>query len=134
MFTGNINNGLLYRFTLNEARDNILINDTSLGNVSTLADNQVDETTENQPLIFGQGFVGITDLYVGPDGYLHVLSYTGALYRIMPLSESNTPKNQPDLADQSETQGVDSVPVVIAGIKGARSYSSNQLELNQAKQ
>jgi aldose sugar dehydrogenase len=52
----------------------------------------------------------------------------------MPLSESNTPKNQPDLADQSETQGVDSVPVVIAGIKGARSYSSNQLELNQAKQ
>jgi aldose sugar dehydrogenase len=62
MFTGNINNGLLYRFTLNEARDNILINDTSLGNVSTLADNQVDETTENQPLIFGQGFVGITDL------------------------------------------------------------------------
>jgi glucose/arabinose dehydrogenase len=29
MFTGDINNGLLYRFTLNEARDNILMNDTS---------------------------------------------------------------------------------------------------------
>src|SRR6188472_4252540 len=87
MFTGDINNGLLYRFTLNEARDNILINNTSLGNVSILVDNQVDETTENQPLIFGQGFGGITDLQVGPDGYLYVLSYTGALYRILPISE-----------------------------------------------
>ena len=127
MFTGDINNGLLYRFTLNEARDNILINDTSLGNVTALADNQVDETTENRPLIFGQGFGGITDIQVGPDGYLYVLSYTGALYRIVPLSESNTPKNQPDLAAQNETQSADSIPVVIAGLKGDQSYSPNPI-------
>jgi aldose sugar dehydrogenase len=129
IFTGDINNGLLYRFTLNEVRDNILINDTSLGNVAALADNQVDETTENRPLIFGQGFGGITDLQVGPDGYLYVLSYTGALYRIVPLSESNTPKNQPDLAAQNETQSADSIPVVIAGLKGDQSYSPNPINI-----
>jgi aldose sugar dehydrogenase len=129
IFTGDINNGLLYRFTLNEVRDNILINDTSLGNAAALADNQVDETTENRPLIFGQGFGGITDLQVGPDGYLYVLSYTGALYRIVPLSESNTPKNQPDLAAQNETQSADSIPVVIAGLKGDQSYSPNPINI-----
>ena len=133
MFTGDINNGLLYRFTLNEARNNILINDTSLGNVNLLADNQVDETTENQPLIFGQGFGGITDLQVGPDGYLYVLSYTGALYRILPISESNTPKNQPDLADQGDTQSADSIPVVIAGIKGDQSYSPNPIRIESGQ-
>ncbi len=133
MFTGDINNGLLYRFTLNEARDNILINDTSIGNVAALADNQVDETTENQPLIFGQGFGGITDLQVGPDGYLYVLSYTGSLYRIVPLSESNTPKNQPVLADQNEIQSAGSTPVVIAGIKGDQSYSPNPIRIESGQ-
>ncbi|MBA2267348.1 MAG: PQQ-dependent sugar dehydrogenase [Nitrosopumilus sp.] len=129
MFTGDINNGLLYHFTLNQARDNILINDTSLGNVALLADNQVDETTENLPLIFGQGFGGITDLQIGPDGYLYVLSYTGALYRIVPISESTLPKNQPTVANQNETQSAGSTPVVIAGIKGDQSYSPNPISI-----
>jgi plastocyanin len=133
MFTGDINNGLLYRFTLNEARDNILINDTSLGNVAALADNQVDETTENQPLIFGQGFGGITDIQVGPDGYLYVLSYTGALYRIVPISESTVPKNQQALADQSETQSAGAIPVVIAGLKGDQSYSPNPIRIESGQ-
>lgn len=129
MFTGDINNGLLYHFTLNQARDNILINDTSLGNVALLADNQVDATTENLPLIFGQGFGGITDLQIGPDGYLYVLSYTGALYRIVPISESTVPKNQPTVANQNETQSAGSTPVVIAGIKGDQSYSPNPISI-----
>ena len=133
MFTGDINNGLLYRFTLNEARDNILINDTSLGNVAALADNQVDETTENQPLIFGQGFGGITDIQVGPDGYLYVLSYTGVLYRIVPISESTVPKNQQALADQSETQSGGAIPVVIAGLKGDQSYSPNPIRIESGQ-
>ena len=133
MFTGDINNGLLYRFTLNEARDNILINDTSLGNVAALADNQVDETTENQPLIFGQGFGGITDIQVGPDGYLYVLSYTGALYRIVPISESTVPTNQQALADQSETQSAGAIPVVIAGLKGDQSYSPNPIRIESGQ-
>ena len=129
MFTGDINNGLLYRFTLNEARNNISINNTDHGDTASLADNQVDETRENQPLIFGQGFGGITDLQVGPDGYLYVLSYTGALYRIVPLSESNIPKNQSSLPDDYESQSSNSIPVIISGIKGSQSYSPDAVRV-----
>ena len=95
MFVGDINNGLLYRFTLNEERDAIFINDTYVGNTELLEDNEVDEPKENQPLIFGQGFGGITDIQVGPDGYLYILSYTGSIYRILPISDSIDPKSQP---------------------------------------
>jgi len=133
MFTGDINNGLLYRFTLNEARDNILINDTYVGNVEVLVDNQVDETTENQPLIFGQGFGGITDLQVGPDGYLYVLSYTGSIYRVLPLDESLAPKDQQTLSEHDESQSPDSVPVVISGIKGSQSYSPDPIRIDSGQ-
>ena len=133
MFTGDINNGLLYRFTLNEARDNILINDTYAGNVEALVDNQVDETTENQPLIFGQGFGGITDLQVGPDGYLYVLSYTGSIYRIVPLSESVAATNQQSLSEHDESQSSDSIPVVISGIKGSQSYSPDPIRIDSGQ-
>jgi glucose/arabinose dehydrogenase/plastocyanin len=133
MFTGDINNGLLYRFSLNEARDNILINDTYVGNVEVLVDNQVDETTENQPLIFGQGFGGITDLQVGPDGYLYVLSYTGSIYRVLPLAESLAPKDQQTLSEHDESQSPDSVPVVISGIKGSQSYSPDPIRIDSGQ-
>ena len=56
MFVGDINNGLLYRFTLNEDRDDIFINDTYVGNIESLEDNEVDEPKENQPSDFWTGF------------------------------------------------------------------------------
>jgi aldose sugar dehydrogenase len=35
------------------------------------------------PLIFGTGFEAITDIEIGPDGYLYVLSFDeGILYKI----------------------------------------------------
>ena len=40
-----------------------------LGNTTLLADREVNDPKENQPLVFGQGFGGITDIEVGPDGY-----------------------------------------------------------------
>ena len=95
MFVGDINNGLLYRFTLNEERDAIFINDTYVGNIELLEDNEIDEPKENQPLVFGQGFGGITDIQVGPDGYLYILSYTGSIYRILPITDSIVPRSQP---------------------------------------
>ena len=129
MFVGDINNGLLYRFTLNEARDNIIINDTYSGNIKLLEDNEIGDPKENLPIIFGQGFGGITDIQTGPDGYLYVLSYTGTLYRILPVSDSNVPKNQPGDSTQSDTSASDSIPVVILGIDGDASYSPNPIEI-----
>jgi aldose sugar dehydrogenase len=131
MFVGDINNGLLYRFTLNEERGGIFINDTYSGTIELLQDNKIDDTKENLPLIFGQGFGGITDIQVGPDGYLYVLSYTGSLYRIIPASESTVPKNQPDLpAAQNDTLRAESVPAVILGIDGDDSFSPEPIEIN----
>src|SRR5215210_4319491 len=133
MFVGDINNGLLYRFTLNEARDDIFINDTYAGNIEALEDNQIDDPKENQPLVFGQGFGGITDIQVGPDGYLYILSYTGSIYRILPISDSIVPRPQPSSLPNSTAQNgtatSQSVPAVILGIDGDDSYSPNPLEV-----
>src|SRR6188472_3442250 len=115
MFVGDINNGLLYRFILNQARDGILINDTSLGNIKSLADYEVNDPKENQPIVFGQGFGGITDIQVGPDGYLYVLSYTGSLFRIIPHSDG-VAGEESQLADTTatnDTENDNSIPVSI---------------------
>jgi glucose/arabinose dehydrogenase len=84
MFVGDINNGNLYRFVLNDLRNGILIDDEFNENLQALLDKEVDEPDESQPLVFGQGFGGITDIEMGLDGYLYVLSYSGSMYRILP--------------------------------------------------
>ncbi len=138
MFVGDINNGLLYRFTLNEERDSIFINDTYVGNVELLEDNEIDDPKENQPLVFGQGFGGITDIQVGPDGYLYILSYTGSIYRILPIADSIVPRPQPSSPPNSSPNSTaqngtitsQSIPAVILGIDGDDSYSPNPLEID----
>ena len=129
MFVGDINNGLLYRFTLNEDRDNIFINDTFVGDIDSLDDNEINDPKENQPLIFGQGFGGITDIQVGPDGYLYVSTYSGSIYKILPISDSIIPKNQPNLTLQNTTLTNQSVSAVILGIDGDDSYSPEPIEV-----
>jgi len=133
MFVGDINNGLLYRFTLNEDRDNIFINDTFVGDIDSLDDNEINDPKENQPIIFGQGFGGITDIQVGPDGYLYVSSYSGSLYKILPVSDSTTPKNQPNLTPQNTTLTNQSVSAVILGIDGDNSYSPEPIEIESGQ-
>ncbi|MDF0680241.1 MAG: hypothetical protein P0116_04685 [Candidatus Nitrosocosmicus sp.] len=68
-------------FTLNEARDDIVINNTNVGGEAAVEDKKVDNPVESIPITFGQGFGGITDIQVGPDGYMYVLKHTGDLYR-----------------------------------------------------
>lgn len=76
-FVGDINNGNLYRFKPNAARNGFMF--TS----ATLADLVADNSSELDELILGTGFNGITDLKVGPDGLLYVVSYgDGAIYAI----------------------------------------------------
>ncbi|MBA3749948.1 MAG: PQQ-dependent sugar dehydrogenase, partial [Nitrosopumilus sp.] len=132
LFTGDINNGFLYRFALNDERDDIFINDTFVGDIESLSDNEVDSPRESEPLIFGQGFGGITDIAVGPDGYLYILSYTGDLYRILPLLESSTPKNQPNISVQNTTNSAvppGAIPAKIVDVNGDDSYSPDPIEI-----
>jgi hypothetical protein len=37
---------------------------------------------EEQGITFGHGFGVITDLKIGPDGYLYILGCDGTIYRI----------------------------------------------------
>jgi len=68
-FVGDINNGNLYHFKVNATRDRFDF--TTPG----LTDLVADSNGELQEVILGTGFGGITDLKVGPDGLLYVLSF-----------------------------------------------------------
>ena len=77
VFVGDINNGNLYRFKPNEARDGFVF---SGGGLSDLV---ADNNTEVDRNIFATGFAGVTDLKVGPDGLLYVVSIgDGKIYAI----------------------------------------------------
>src|SRR5262245_4323930 len=80
---GDINNGNLYRFRLNPSRDGFLFGDPNL------SDLVADNSQELQELIWGTGFVGVTDLKVGRDGLLYVLSFS--LGKIFVISRLPSP-------------------------------------------
>ena len=95
-FVGDINNGNLYRFNLNASRDGFVF--TGAGLIDLVADNagELDET------IIGTGFNGISDVKVGPDGKLYVVSLgDGKIYAIssaaQPLSIGTTSLPQADV-------------------------------------
>ncbi|MFL6376186.1 MAG: PQQ-dependent sugar dehydrogenase [Nitrososphaeraceae archaeon] len=94
LFVGDFNYGNLYHFKLNEDR-------TGLALDGPLADKVANAPNETKSIIFGTGFGGptalfikkhtdiggITDIEVGPDGYLYILTFRqnqGTIYRIVP--------------------------------------------------
>jgi glucose/arabinose dehydrogenase len=94
LFVGDVNNGNLYHFDLNDDRTELKLN-------GTLADKVADIPEELEPIIFGTGFGAITDIQIGPDGYLYLVSIRqfgplntplgkyeskGTIYRIVPAS------------------------------------------------
>jgi glucose/arabinose dehydrogenase len=78
IFVGDINNGNLYFFTLNDERNGFTFDSAGLQDL--VADNR-DEVSA---VTLGTGFGGITDIETGPDGYLYILTFGGDLYRIVP--------------------------------------------------
>ena len=79
MIVGDYNEGNLYILSLNEKRDNILLDTTN----KDLLDKVIDKDQEDDSIMFGTGFGSITDLEIGPDGFLYVLSFNdGILYKI----------------------------------------------------
>jgi hypothetical protein len=80
IFVADVHNGRLYQFELNSDR-------TELKLSGSLEDKIANTTAELDGVIFGQGFGGITDLEVVPDGYLYVVSIgQGKIFRILPRS------------------------------------------------
>jgi aldose sugar dehydrogenase len=79
IFVGDVIWGNLYHFELNENRDALALN-------GSLSDKLANSYDEINPVIFAHGFRGITDVDVGPDGYLYFITYYSdpAIYRIVP--------------------------------------------------
>jgi aldose sugar dehydrogenase len=78
LFVGDHRNGRLYHFELNEDRTELVLDET-------LNDKVADSDTELKDVILADGFNSITDIEVGPDGYLYIVSiYGGKIFRIVP--------------------------------------------------
>ena len=80
VFVGDCKGGNLYRFELNDSRDEFIFENPDL------QDLVLNELDDNEEIVFGKGFGCITDLEYSSDGYLYVISYlnNGAIYKIHP--------------------------------------------------
>jgi aldose sugar dehydrogenase len=86
LFVGDINNGNLYYFELNDSQTGVKL-DNDLGD---LTDQVADDGKERSHIVFGSGFDdGITDIETGPDGFLYILAFSGSIYRILPATDGN---------------------------------------------
>ncbi|HEX6280707.1 MAG TPA: PQQ-dependent sugar dehydrogenase [Nitrososphaera sp.] len=81
IFVGDISNGTIYRFELNENRSAFVLE-------GALDDTVANTPEEAEDAIFGTGFGGISDIKTGLDGYLYILSSAdGTLFRVVPDTE-----------------------------------------------
>jgi glucose/arabinose dehydrogenase len=80
-FVGDYVFGNLYRFELNDSRNGFVVS-------GGLGDRVADNANERNDTVLGAGFGSITDLKVGPDGLLYVVSISdGAIYVVHPTVE-----------------------------------------------
>jgi aldose sugar dehydrogenase len=80
VFVASFSLGYIYHFELNDARTSFVLD----GDLADRVANEIDEADE---LVFAYNLGRITDMEVGPDGYLYVLTMRGLegmIYRIVP--------------------------------------------------
>ena len=85
IFVGSAKKGTLFHFDLKPDRE-------SLDLIGDLADLVYSKKDDSSKIVFGENFGVVTDIKVGPDGYLYVVSGSGetgkgAIYRIVPNSK-----------------------------------------------
>ena len=91
MFVGDFHNGNLYHFDLDQDRSGLILDarldaddDNNINNIAASTDDKEENKLLSKAL-FGKGFGSITDIEVGPDGYLYVVSIgLGEIFRIVP--------------------------------------------------
>jgi glucose/arabinose dehydrogenase len=80
MFVGGVHNSRIYHFKLNDERNDLVLPKV-LG--EKFIENPINIGAKE--IVFGDGFGAVTDLTVGPDGYLYVVSIgQGKIFRILP--------------------------------------------------
>ncbi len=79
VFVGDCNTGNLYRFKLDSARTGFVFDSPDLSDKVHNLDDSMDE------ILFGTGFGCLTDIEVGPDGLIYIVSLSEErIYRILP--------------------------------------------------
>jgi glucose/arabinose dehydrogenase len=82
VFVSDVVTGRIYHFDLNEDRTELVLEGPLADKVAETRDTGIED------IVFAEGFGGITDLEVGPDGYLYVVSLGhGSIYRILPAAD-----------------------------------------------
>jgi glucose/arabinose dehydrogenase len=85
MFVGDVQFGNIYRFDLDRERTELALIDGPLADRVADTDDELLDEEGDTNLVFAQGFGIITDIQVGYDGYLYILSFDkGSIYKIMP--------------------------------------------------
>ena len=108
MFVGSVNNGHIYHFELNSQRNDIAVPQAL---AKRLIQNPINVGAQN--VIFASGLGGVTDLTVGPDSYLYIVSISqGKIFRILPyLSGTNdTESNDGETLSALQSQVQQNIP------------------------
>lgn len=80
MFVGDVHNGRIYHFDLTEDRTHLVLPPELAGKVV-----KNPNAAGLDQIIFGEEFGGISDLKIGPDGYLYAVSVgLGKIFKIVP--------------------------------------------------
>lgn len=84
IFVGDITQGNLHFFEVNQNRNGLQFNTQSQPGLSNLVAGTDEESSS---VVLGTGFIGITDIETGPDGFLYILTHSretgeGNLYKI----------------------------------------------------
>jgi DNA-binding beta-propeller fold protein YncE len=84
LFVGEANSGYLYRFVLDPSRTGLLLN-------GSLSDRVANNYVERLEAAFAKIKVGgITDLEIGPDGLVYIVSGSGKIMRLEPMDTNVT--------------------------------------------
>jgi glucose/arabinose dehydrogenase len=90
MFVGDCNNGNLYRFKLDSSRTGLVFESPELSDKVLNIGESVDE------ILFGTGFGCVTDIEIGPDGLLYIVSLSdGKIYRLIPKVTAEQASQEP---------------------------------------
>src|SRR5215212_2641871 len=105
MFVSDVVTGRIYHFDLNKDRTGLVLEGPLADKVAETRDTGIED------IVFAEGFGGITDLEVGPDGYLYVVSLGhGAVYRILPAADVvSTTGAVEDIEEEEDEEGSEAV-------------------------
>ncbi|MFZ0265576.1 MAG: PQQ-dependent sugar dehydrogenase [Nitrososphaeraceae archaeon] len=89
IFAGDITQGNLYFFEVNQNRNGLQFNSQSQPGLSDLV---ADNDEESSSVVLGSGFGGIADIETGPDGFLYILTHDrgtgeGNLYKVSSVAQ-----------------------------------------------